>query len=208
MLSYGYGTLFTFAAYRITRNIRYMYLKAGLSQEIAYFDAGIGGSIAIQATSNGKLIQAGISEKLGLVLQGLACFVAAFILAFVTQWKLTLICCCIAPATLLVMGISSAMEASIEGQILKVHADGGSFAESILSSARNVQAFGLRTRLLRDFDKFLQEAHRLGSKKNLLFGLMFSGEYFIIFAGIGLCFWQAIRMLANGEVGKPGDVFM
>ncbi|GKT94534.1 LOW QUALITY PROTEIN: ABC transporter [Colletotrichum tofieldiae] len=208
ILSYGYSTLFTLAAYRITRNIRYLYLKAGLSQEIAYFDAGIGGSIAMQATSNGKLIQAGISEKLGLVVQGLACFTAAFVLAFVTQWKLTLICCCIAPATLLVMGISSAMEASIEGKILKIHADGGSFAESILSSARNVQAFDLRTRLVRDFDKYLQEAHKLGNKKNVILGFMFSTEYFIIFAGMGLCFWQSIRMIATGEVEKPGDVFI
>ncbi|GKT66237.1 ABC transporter [Colletotrichum tofieldiae] len=208
ILSYGYSTLFTLAAYRITRNIRYLYLKAGLSQEIAYFDAGIGGSIAMQATSNGKLIQAGISEKLGLVVQGLACFTAAFVLAFVTQWKLTLICCCIAPATLLVMGISSAMEASIEGKILKIHADGGSFAESILSSARNVQAFDLRTRLVRDFDRYLQEAHKLGNKKNVILGFMFSTEYFIIFAGMGLCFWQSIRMIATGEVEKPGDVFI
>ncbi|OHW98945.1 ABC transporter [Colletotrichum incanum] len=208
ILSYGYSTLFTLAAYRITRNIRYLYLKAGLSQEIAFFDAGIGGSIAMQATSNGKLIQAGISEKLGLVVQGLACFIAAFILAFVTQWKLTLICCCIAPATLLVMGISSTMEASIEGKILRIHADGGSFAESILSSARNVQAFDLRTRLVQDFDKYLQEAHTLGNKKNAILGCLFSAEYFIIFAGVGLCFWQAIRMIATGEVEKPGDVFV
>ncbi|KAM5356767.1 hypothetical protein ACJ41O_003413 [Fusarium nematophilum] len=192
VLSYLYSVLFTLAAYGITRNIRYTYLKAALGQEIAYFDSGIGGSVAMQATSNGKLIQAGISEKLGLVFQGLACFIAAFVLAFVTQWKLALICCCIAPATLMVMGISSTMEAIIESKILKVYAQGGSFAESILSSARNVQAFGLRRRLVRDFDKYLEEAHSLGDKKNLILGCMFSAEYFIIFAGIGLCFWQAI----------------
>lgn len=207
-LSYGYATLFTLAAYRITRNIRYLYVRAGLSQEIAYFDAGIGGSVAMQATSNGKLIQAGISEKLGMVFQGLTCFLAAFILAFITQWKLTLICCCIAPATLLIMGVSSTLEANIEGKILKVYADGSSFAESILSSARNVQAFGLRMKLLGDFDKYLTEAYVLGNKKNIILGCMFSSEYFIIFAGMGLCFWQAIGMIAKGEVDKPGDVFM
>lgn len=106
------------------------------------------------------------------------------------------------------MGVCSALEASIESKILKVHADGGSFAESILSSARNVQAFDLRTRLVRDFDKFLQAAHGLGNKKHLIMGSLFSAEYFIIFAGIGLCFWQAIRMISTGEVEKPGDVFM
>ncbi|KAF5011949.1 hypothetical protein FDECE_1955 [Fusarium decemcellulare] len=208
ILSYGYSVLFTLAAYKITRNIRYMYLKAGLSQDIAYFDAGIGGSIAMQATSNGKLIQAGVSEKLGLVIQGIACFIAAFVLAFVTQWKLTLICCCIAPATLLVMGISSTMEAAIETKILQIQAQGGSFAESILSSARNIQAFNLRTRLVRDFDKFLEQAHIQGNRKHVVLGCMFSAEYFIIFAGMGLCFWQAIRMIAKGEVDKPGDIFV
>ncbi|KAJ4015499.1 hypothetical protein NW752_006959 [Fusarium irregulare] len=206
--SYTYSVLFTLAAYRITRNIRCAYVKAGLSQEIAYFDSGIGGSIAMQATSNGKLIQAGVSEKLGLMVQGLSCFVSAFILAFVTQWKLTLIVCCIAPATLIAMGVSSAMEAAIETDILKVHAQGGSFAESILSSARNVQAFALRSRLVQEFDKYLNKAHKLGNKKNALLGCMFSAEYFIVFAGMGLCFWQAIKMIARGEVDKPGDVFI
>lgn len=192
----------------MTRNIRYEYLKAGLGQEVAYYDTGDSGSVAMQATSNGKLIQAGISEKLGIVFQGLSAFVAGFVLAFVTQWKLTLICCCIAPATLLVVGVASTFEASLETEILTVRAQGGSFAESILTSARTIQAFGLRNRLVRSFDQYLNDAHRLGNKKSLVFGLMFAAEYFITFAGMGLCFWQGIKMLARGEVDAPGDIFM
>ncbi|KAJ6147205.1 ABC transporter [Penicillium chrysogenum] len=188
------STLLTIAAYRITRNIRRLYLKAGLTQEIAFFDSGASGSIAVQATSNGRLIQSGISEKLGLVVQGLSTFISAFVLAFVTHWKLTLICCCIAPAMLLALGISSAIEASIETKVLKVHAQAGAFAESILSSSRTVQAFGLRKQLLRDFDRFLQASRNLGNKKSPLFGCLFATEYSIIFAGFGLCFWQGIKM--------------
>lgn len=208
VLTFSYSTLFTLAAYRTTRNIRHLYLKAGLCQEVAYFDAGTGGSIAVQATSNGRLIQAGVSEKLGLVVQGLSAFVSAFVLAFVTQWKLTLITCCMAPATLIVMGVSSTIEASIETKVLKIQAQAGSFTESILSSARTVNAFGLRCRLVKDLDNYLQASRALGKKKNALFGCMFSAEYFIIFAGIGLCFWQGIRMIARGEVTEFGDVFM
>lgn len=207
ILTFGYSTLFTLAAYRTTRNIRRLYLKAGLSQEVAYFDGGTGGSIAVQATSNGKLIQGGISEKLGLVVQALAAFVSAFVLAFVTQWKLTLITCCIAPATLLVMGICGTMEAAIETKVLKVQAQAGSFAESILSSARTVNAFGLRSRLMKEFDGYLTTSRGLGDKKSALFGCLFSAEYFIIFAGMGLCFWQGIKMIATGEVEEFGDVF-
>ncbi|KAJ5766211.1 uncharacterized protein N7511_003827 [Penicillium nucicola] len=206
--TYLYSTLFTFAAYRITRNIRYLYVKAGLSQEIAFFDSGMSGSIAMQATSNGKLIQNGISEKLGLVVQGFSAFISAFVLAFVAQWKLTLICCCIAPATLLVIGIVSTFEAGIETNILKIYAQAGAFAESILSSSRTVHAFNLRSQLVGDFDKFLQATRQLGNKKSPLFGFMFSTEYCIIYAGFGLCFWQGIKMIASGEVENSGDVFI
>lgn len=161
----------------------------------------------MQATSNGRLIQSGISEKLGLVVQGLSTFISAFVLAFVTQWKLTLICCCIAPAMLLALGTSSAIEASIETKVLKVHAQAGAFAESILSSSRTVQAFGLRKQLLRDFDRFLQASRNLGNKKSPLFGCLFATEYSIIFAGFGLCFWQGIKMVSTGEVAQSGDIF-
>ncbi|EQB43263.1 ABC transporter [Colletotrichum gloeosporioides Cg-14] len=208
VVSYGYSTLFTLAAYRVTRNIRHAYLKAGLTQEIAYFDSGIGGSVAVQATSHGKLVQAGISEKLGLVIQGLSAFISAFVLAFVTNWKLTLITGCIAPATIFVMSVASYLEAAIEIQILGWNSQAGSFAESILTSARTVQAFALRSRLVTDFNTYLEKSARLGRKKNPILGCLFSAEYFILFSGIGLCFWQAIGMLARGETKAPGDVFI
>lgn len=207
ILTYGYSALFNLTAYRITRNIRREYVKAGLSQEVAFFDAGTGGAIAMQATSNGRSIQAGISEKLGLVFQAFSTFISAFVLAFVTQWKLTLICCCIAPATLVVMGVSSTIDASVETKILKIQAQAGSFTESILGSAKTVHAFGLRSRLVRDFDKFLQASRKLGNKKSPLYGVMFSCEYAIIYAGFGLCFWQGIKMLARNEVHNSGDIF-
>lgn len=45
-LAYIYTTLTTYCAYHIVRNIRTAYLKAALSQEIAFFDVGSGGSIS------------------------------------------------------------------------------------------------------------------------------------------------------------------
>lgn len=206
-MSYGYSSLYTLAAYGVTRKIRHQYLKAGLRQEIAYFDSGVSGSIAMQATSNGRMIQGGISEKLGLVVQGFSACISAFVLAFVTNWKLTLITGCIAPATVFVMCVASYLEASIEIKILGWNAQAGSFAESVLATARTVHAFGLRSRLVNDFAGYLQESAKLSTKKNPILGCLFSAEYFILFAGIGLCFWQGIGMLAREEVQESGDVF-
>ncbi|KAL2189298.1 ABC transporter [Thermothelomyces heterothallicus CBS 203.75] len=207
VLSYTYNALLTYVSHRIVRNIRHAYLRAALSQEVAYFDLGTSGSIATQATSNGRLIQGGIAEKLGLTFQGLAAFVTAFILAFVTQWKLTLITLCIAPATIISMGIVAAIEAGYETKILDIHAQANSFAEGVLASVRTVHAFEMRARLVAKFDQFLSEAHRWGNKNSPLFGALFSVEYTIIYLGFGLAFWQGVQMLARGEVDSPGQIF-
>ncbi|KAM3511063.1 hypothetical protein MY11210_005290 [Beauveria gryllotalpidicola] len=206
-LSYIYNALLTYASYRIVRNLRTAYLRAALSQEVAYFDVGSGGSIATQATNNGRLIHGGISEKLGLTFQGLAAFVTAFVIAFITHWKLTLVTLCVAPAIIIVMGVISTFQAAIETKILDTHAQANSFAEGVLASARTVHAFEMRSRLVAKFDALLQEAHGLGNKNSPLFGALFSAEYTIIYLGFGLAFWQGVNMLARGEIQNSGQIF-
>ncbi|KAH6691445.1 multidrug resistance protein [Plectosphaerella plurivora] len=207
VLSYLYNSLFTYVGYRLVRNVRHHYLRAALSQEVAFYDFGTGGSIATQATSNGRQIQGGIAEKLGLTFQGLSAFVTAFVIAFVVQWKLTLICLCIAPATIIVMAAVSIVEAGLETKMLEVHAQGNAFAEIVLSSARTVHAFEMRARLVNRFDTYLTEAHRIGNKISPLFGVMFSAEYTIIYLGFGLAFWQGVGMMASGEIADSGVIF-
>jgi ATP-binding cassette subfamily B (MDR/TAP) protein 1 len=197
----------TYVGHRIVRNLRHAYLRSALGQEVAYYDFGSGGSIATQATSNGRLIQGGISEKLGLTFQGLAAFVTAFIVAFVVHWKLTLITACIAPAIIITMGIVATLQAGHETKILEVHGQANSFAEGVLASARTVHAFEMRTRLVAKFDSYLIEARRVGDKISPLFGALFSIEYTIIYLGFGLAFWQGVQMLARGEIETPGQIF-
>lgn len=205
--TYIYASVLTYVAYRLTRNLRHAYLESAFSQEIAFFDHGTVGSVAMQATSNGMLIQSGVAEKLGLCIQAVATFVAAFVIAFISQWKLTLILICIIPAILLVVGTLSVPDAKIETGILKMQAQAGSYAETIFSGIRTVHAFSLRPRVVAKFDTHLQSIFREGKKKNLIYGLMFGGEFFVIYSGMGLAFWQGIAMIARGEVPDIGKVF-
>lgn len=191
----------------MTRNLRHAYLRAALSQEVGYFDHGTSGSIAMQATSNGKIIQNGIAEKLGQVFQAVSTLVAAFVIAFKTQWKLTLIIVCILPALLAIVAGVSIFDAKIETKILRAYARASAFAEAVLGSARTTHAFNLSPRMLSQYAEYLKEAQKLGASKSLLYGFMFGGEYFVLFAGMGLAFWQGISMIADGEVQNIGTVF-
>ncbi|KAG7142654.1 ABC multidrug transporter atrC like protein [Verticillium longisporum] len=206
--TYIYASLFTYVAHRMTRNIRCAYLRAALSQEIAFFDQGASGSIAMQATTNGKLIQSGTAEKLGLFVQAMSTFIAAFVVAFIADWKLTLIISCIIPALLLISGLVAWLDVIVETGMLQVYGQAGSYSESILGGIRAVHAFGLRNRLVAKYKAdFLDDAYKRGMKKNVLYGILFGGEYSVLYCGMGLAFWQGINMVDRGEIDNIGVVF-
>ena len=205
--AYIYNTLLTYSAYRIVRNLRHDYLKSALRQEVAFFDLGADKSIATQASSSGRLVQNGISEKLGLTVQGISAFISSFAIAFATDWKLTLIVCGVAPLTVAVMSIISFIEAGYETKILEHHDQANGFAEGVFASIRTVHAFEMRARMVDKFDKYLTEAHRWGAKISTLLGILFSAEYTIIYFGFALAFWRGLHMLVDGEIDAAGDVF-
>ncbi|CEI63435.1 unnamed protein product [Fusarium venenatum] len=205
--TYLYSTLFTYVSFRVTNNIRKSYLQAALSQEISYFDHGTSGSISMQGISNGKLIQSGIADKLGLFFASFATFVAAFIIAFVSYWKLTLILICIMPAIILVIGTMATIDAGIDSKNLKITSKAAQYAETSLKSIRTIKAFNLETRIMNKYTSFLQTSRQLCRKKSGVYGVMFAWQYFVIYAGMGLAFWQGIRMIARGEVESIGAVF-
>ncbi|KAG5801005.1 hypothetical protein H9Q74_014472 [Fusarium xylarioides] len=205
--TYVYSTLFTFVSFRVTNNIRQSYLRAALSQEISYFDHGTSGSIAMQGASNGKLIQSGIAVKLGLFFVSLTTFIASFIIAFISYWKLTLILICIMPAIMFVIGTMATIDAGIDSKNLRILSQAAQYAETALASIRTIKAFNLEPRIMHRYTSVLDVSRQLCRRKSGVYGVMFAWQYFVIYAGMGLAFWQGIRMIARGEVDGIGTVF-
>ncbi|RMY25666.1 hypothetical protein D0867_00584 [Hortaea werneckii] len=56
------------------------------------------------------------------------------------------------------------------------------------------------------YDEHLAEAETAGMKKSANYGIMFSTQFFCIYAGYGLAFWRGIAMYASGEIDQPGKI--
>lgn len=206
VLTYTYTVSYTVSATRISRSLRQTYLRATLSQDVAFFDEGSHGSVSSQIVTNGNMIQQGIGEKLGLTIQSSSAFIAAFIVAFVTNAKLTGIVVCIVPAIVLVIGAVAGVDSGYETKMLSLYGQAGAFAEDVISSMRTVHAFWARPKLVSKYDEYLQKAHTIGNKKSLIYMIMFSTEFCCIFSGFALAFWQGLRMYNSGEIDTPGTV--
>lgn len=185
--------------------MRVEFVRQMIRQEVSYFDQPVS-SISSQITTNGNLVSLGISEKLGLTIQAISTFIAAFVVAFAVQWKLTLIVISIVPVNIIVTVVCVAFDTIYEIKILGIYSAAGSIAEEAFSTIRSCHAFWAFPKLTRRFDKILDDAALVGAKKSLVYAILFPTEFFLIYAGYALAFWQGMRMFSEGEIHDPGTV--
>jgi ATP-binding cassette, subfamily B (MDR/TAP), member 1 len=152
------------------------------------------------------MIHAGLSEKVGVIIQGLAMLISAFIVAFTFAWKLTLVTATTLPAAVIAVGITIALDARLEAKILAIYAKAGGLVEEALGSIRIVAAFGAYEKLTKKYDAYLDVAKSYGVKKGPVLGTQYSSEFFMMFCAYALSFWYGIRLLLRGEIGSGGTV--
>ncbi|KAF4982491.1 hypothetical protein FDECE_17504 [Fusarium decemcellulare] len=205
LLTYLWTMLVSIAAIRTTKSLRVDFVRHTLRQEVAFFDSPAS-SVPGQITTNGNLINQGISEKFGITIAALSTFVTAFIVAFAVQWKLTLIVISIVPVNIVVTIICVAIDIGYEYAMFDIYSGSSSLAEEAFSTIRTAHAFWAFPKLSRRFTDILEEARRIGRKKSIVYIILFPTEFFCIFSGYGLAFWQGMRMYSEGEITQPGTV--
>lgn len=191
---------FIYTGEHISAKIREHYLESCMKQNIGFFDKLGAGEVTTRITADTNLIQEGISEKVGLTLQAVATFVAAFIIGFISYWKLTLILLSTVVALLLSMGSASRFIVKFSRQNIAAYAQGGSVAEEVISSVRNAVAFGTQDRLAKQYDTHLIRAEFFGFKLKSTLGVMVAAMMTILYLNYGLAFWMGSRFLVDGSV--------
>lgn len=70
-----------------------------------------------------------------------------------------------------------------------------------------MHAFWAHEKIISKYEQFLQSARKEGMKKSWIYAVLFSTQYFCVFSGIALAYWQGYRMYASGEIPDVGKVF-
>ncbi|CAG8596178.1 9116_t:CDS:10, partial [Ambispora leptoticha] len=179
--------------------VRELYYAALLRQDISWFDTMSTGDVTSRIAADTTIYQEGISEKIGMILQYLVTFIAAFVIGFVKGWKLALVLCCVIPLLAIAGGaMSKAMAASTtEGQ--GAYADAGAVAEQTISGVRTVIAFGGESREIRKYLVQLQHAYKSGKRNALISGAGLGTIFLIMFCTYGLGFWYGSKLVLRGE---------
>lgn len=80
-------------------------------------------------------------------------------------------------------------------------------AQDAISSIKTIHAFGAQSKIIAQYESFLQAAHKEGNKRSPVFGVLFGCQIFFVLSGTALAFWQGYRMFLSNEIGSVGTVF-
>lgn len=110
------------------------------------------------------------------------------------------------PVIIIVTGICMGIDAKQENEIMTINSRASKLAEEVFASVKTAHAFWAFPKLSGKYAAILDDAKAVGAKKSPNYAVLFSIEFFCVYAGYGLAFWQGIRMYNEGEVSEPGQI--
>lgn len=101
VLVYVHATCFGITGIRAIRVFRQDLITSLIRQDITFIDSCSPGYVATTISSNADMVEHGMTEKIGTLVQAVSMLIAAFAVAFSQQWKLTLVTATTLPALLI-----------------------------------------------------------------------------------------------------------
>ncbi|EQL01639.1 multidrug resistance protein 1 [Ophiocordyceps sinensis CO18] len=199
-LSSGAWSLF---GERLVRRLRYGYLRLLLQQEVAFFETLSTAHVAARLDSDLLAIQAGVSEKVGIVLQSVSYFVTAYIVAFIKDTQLAAMLFSLVPAYFIMAFVGSHLSGKYRADVEKRMGLANSLASESLANIKLVKAFHAGRRIQAIYDGYLAATRRPAIGKLVTAAVQMGLLYFIAYSANALAFSQGGRQIADAK--QSGD---
>ncbi|KAI9276723.1 P-loop containing nucleoside triphosphate hydrolase protein [Phascolomyces articulosus] len=204
----GYCThaLWVLSGENQVKRIRQLYVHSILRQDMTWFDKAEEGSLTSRLATDTQMIQDGISEKLGLMIQLIAQVVAGFIIAFVKGWRLAVVILATVPIMVILGAAMGFQYTKFTQRAQDMYAHAGSIAEQVFSGIRTVYAFSLQDRFSKSYDRELDKACATGVRRGLFMGIQTAAFDFVLFCTYAISFWYGAKLVKEGTL--TGDVVL
>lgn len=185
----------------VSVKLRQKLLECLLHLDQAYLDTH---NIDVNGLLTEKMdtIQAGCSEKVGIFIQALSYFVAAFVVGFILDAKLAgILLASVVPAIALSFGFLSPAISKYSRLVSTRNEQANDIVESALGAVKIVQAFDMIGGLCERHLEFLDESIKTSTRKAVFTALQAGSVYFIAYSANALAFYLGSRIADGGNAG-------
>ncbi|KAL8552874.1 hypothetical protein ACS0TY_001523 [Phlomoides rotata] len=188
---------------RLTLRVREKMFTAMLRNEIGWFDdtSNTSSLLASQLESDATLLRTVVVDRSTILLQNVGLIVTSFIIAFILNWRLTLVV--IATYPLIISGhISEKIFMKGYGVDLnKAYLKANMLAGEAVSNIRTVAAFCAEGKVLDLYARELTEPAKSSFRRGQAAGIFYGVSQFFIFSSYGLALWYGSTLMEKGLSG-------
>ncbi|KAK6782933.1 hypothetical protein RDI58_020729 [Solanum bulbocastanum] len=192
-------TCFGIIGERLTLRVREMMFSAMLRNEIGWFDEmnNSSSTLASRLESDATLLRTVVVDRSTILLQNVGLVVTSFIIAFILNWRLTLVVIAMYP--LIVSGhISEKLFMSgFGGDLSKAYLRANMFAGEAVSNIRTVAAFCAEEKVTDLYARELVEPAKRSFSRGQTAGILYGVSQFFIFSSYALALWYGSVLMGK-----------
>ncbi|KAI3864925.1 hypothetical protein MKW92_005942 [Papaver armeniacum] len=186
---------------KLVKRIRSMCFQKIVHQEISWFDdnANSSGAIETWLSTDALRVQNLVGDSLALWVQNLTTIIAAVIIAFVSNWQLTLVIVALLPllASEGYLRMKLIQSSNSDGKVK--YEEANQVAYGAVGGIRTVASFNAEDKVVHLYKNkctnLMEQGFQCGYKSGVSLGF----AIFIIFAGGSLCFYVGARLVKDGK---------
>ncbi|KAA8525861.1 hypothetical protein F0562_007716 [Nyssa sinensis] len=184
---------------RLTLRVREMMFSAILRNEIGWFDepSNTSSMLASRLESDATLLRTIVVDRSTILLQNVGLIVTSFIIAFILNWRLTLVVMATYP--LIISGHISekVFMKGYGGNLSKAYLKANMFAGEAVSNIRTIAAFCSEEKVLDLYGRELVEPSKRSFTRGQIAGIFYGVSQFFIFSSYGLALWYGSVLMGK-----------
>ncbi|MQL85301.1 hypothetical protein Taro_017824 [Colocasia esculenta] len=191
---------FSIMGENLTTRVRRMMLAAILRNEVGWFDEDENNSslVAARLATDAADVKSAIAERISVILQNMTSLLTSFIVAFVIEWRVSLLILATFPLLVLANFAQQLSLKGFAGDTAKAHAKTSMIAGEGVSNIRTVAAFNAQDKILSLFRHELHVPERHSLRRSQCSGSLFGVSQLCLYASEALILWYGAHLVRSG----------
>ncbi|RLM94145.1 hypothetical protein C2845_PM08G10710 [Panicum miliaceum] len=197
--------LFSVAGCRLIKRIRLMTFEKVVNMEIEWFDhpENSSGAIGARLSADAAKVRGLVGDALQLVVQNSSTLVAGLVIAFVSNWELSLIILALIPLIGLNGWIQMKFIQGFSADAKMMYEEASQVANDAVSSIRTVASFSAEEKVMDLYKKKCEGPLRTGIRTGIISGIGFGVSFFLLFGVYAASFYAGARLVEDRKTTFP-----
>lgn len=197
--------LFSVAGCRLIRRIRLMTFEKVVNMEMEWFDCpeNSSGAVGARLSADASKVRGLVGDALQLVVQNSATLIAGLVIAFVSNWELSLIVLALIPLIGLNGWIQMKFIQGFSADAKLMYEEASQVANDAVSSIRTVASFSAEEKVMDLYTRKCEGPLRAGIRTGVTNGIGFGVSFFLLFGVYAASFYAGALLVENGKTTFP-----